>query len=152
MLNGSTLEGQLATAVEALELKGKLLTASAGSFQRSNQTQLWNHTALDVRACYNEIVNLMFESGWPAHMSVVGSFGIGKSNMIPYILRRRWKDNELTQFPVYMHEVDAYSVVAMLVWAKSSMRLQSSFRWRTQFRFVSWPTYFEDRFTWRSLR
>ena len=104
MLSHDSLEAPFAAALEVAELKDKLLTISTGSFRRSQQTELWNNTSLDVRDCYIKIVNLMFERGWPVRMSVIGSSGIGKSNMIPYLLWRRWQDDALCQFPVFVHQ------------------------------------------------
>lgn len=104
MLSSNSMEGEFTTALEGAVLNGKILTANAGSFQFNNRTELWNKTALYVRDCYVEIGDLMFHRGWPAHMTVLGSSGIGKSNMIPYILWRRWNDEELQQFPIYLHQ------------------------------------------------
>ena len=103
-LGDDSLEGQFAAALEVAQLDNDTLVTGKGSFRRNADAELWSPSVLYLRACYVEIVDLMFARGWPARMSLLGSSGIGKSNMLIYLMWRRWQDKELSKFPVYVHQ------------------------------------------------
>ena len=105
-LAADTLEGQFAAALEAAQVVNDTLITDKGSLRRTVKSELWSPTTLYIRACYVEIVDLMFARGWPARMALLGSSGIGKSNMLVYLMWRRWQDKELSNFPVYVHQKD----------------------------------------------
>ena len=44
--------------------------------------------------------------GGEARGDLLGSSGIGKANFIPYFMWRRFQDNELKHFPVFLHRRD----------------------------------------------
>ena len=58
-----------------------------------------------MRDCYKEIADVMLKKK-PHRMSLLGSSGIGKSNFMVYLIWRRFQDDELKEFPVFLHQRD----------------------------------------------
>lgn len=85
-----------------LDESGRMLTTEKGSFKRQSTSEIWNEKKFYIRACYQQIADLMFQKNPPA-MSLLGSSGIGKSNFMIYLIWRRFQDPELSQFPVFLH-------------------------------------------------
>lgn len=100
----SQADVEFAKALDAAVKEGNFLKTAAGSFKRSKDTEVWNEHMFYLRDCYEPIVDLMFERGWPPSMALQGSSGIGLSNMLIYLMWRRWQDPDLSKFPVFVHK------------------------------------------------
>ena len=94
-----------ARALDGAELKGQILKTAKGSFKLEQDSEIWNETKFYVRDCYKEIADIMLKNK-PHRMSLLGSSGIGKSNFAVYLIRRRFQDSELKDFPVFLHRDD----------------------------------------------
>ena len=94
-----------ARALDDAELKGQILKTAKGSFKLEQDSEIWNETKFYVRDCYKEIADIMLKNK-PHRMSLLGSSGIGKSNFMVYLIWRRFQDNELKKFPVFLHRDD----------------------------------------------
>ena len=94
-----------ARALDDAELKGQILNTAKGSFKLEQDSEIWNETKFYVRGCYTEIADIMLKKK-PHRMSLLGSSGIGKSNFIVYLIWLRFQDDELKEFPVFLHQRD----------------------------------------------
>ena len=94
-----------ARALDDAELKGQILKTAKGSFKLEQDSEIWNETKFYVRDCYKEIADIMLKNK-PHRMSLLGSSGIGKSKFMVYLIWRRFQDNELKKFPVFLHRDD----------------------------------------------
>ena len=94
-----------ARALDDAELKGQILKTAKGSFKLEQDFEIWNETKFYVRDCYKEIADIMLKNK-PRRMSLLGSSGIGKSNFMVYLIWRRFQDDELKEFPVFLHRKD----------------------------------------------
>lgn len=68
-------------------------------------SEIWDEKKFYVRSCYEEIANIMLQTKPPV-MSLLGSSGIGKSNFIIYLIWRRFQEDELKNFPVFLYLKD----------------------------------------------
>ena len=91
-----------ALALDDAELKGQILNTAKGSFKLEQDSEIWSETKFYVRDCYREIADIMLKNK-PHRMSLLGSSGIGKSNFMVYLIWRRFQDDELKEFPVFLH-------------------------------------------------
>ena len=94
-----------ARALDDAELEGQILNTAKGSFKLQNVSEIWDEKQFYVRGCYKEIADIMLKETPPV-MSLLGSSGIGKSNFMVYFIWRRFQDDELNQFPVFLHQKD----------------------------------------------
>ena len=94
-----------ARALDDAELKRQILKTAAGSFKLQDVSEIWDEEQFYVRGCYTEIVDIMLKKK-PPLMSLLGSSGIGKSNFMVYLIWRRFQDDELKDFPVFLHQRD----------------------------------------------
>ena len=94
-----------ARALDDAELEGQILKTAKGSFKLEQDSEIWNETKFYVRDCYKEIADIMLKKK-PHRMSLLGSSGIGKSNFMVYFIWRRFQDDELKEFPVFLHQRD----------------------------------------------
>ena len=94
-----------ARALDDAQLEGQILKTAAGSFKLQDVSEIWDEKQFYVRGCYTEIADIMLKKKPPV-MSLLGSSGIGKSNFMVYLIWRRFQDNELKKFPVFLHRDD----------------------------------------------
>ena len=94
-----------ARALDDAQLEGQILKTAAGSFKLEQDSEIWNETKFYVRDCYKDIADIMLKNK-PHRMSLLGSSGIGKSNFMVYLIWRRFQDDELKEFPVFLHRRD----------------------------------------------
>ena len=94
-----------ARALDDAELEGQILKTAKGSFKLQRDSEIWNETKFYVRDCYKDIADIMLENK-PHRMSLLGSPGIGKSNFAVYLIWRRFQDDGLKEFPVFLHRDD----------------------------------------------
>ena len=94
-----------ARALDDAELEGQILRTEKGSFKLEQDSEIWDEKQFYVRDCYKEIADIMLKKK-PHRMSLLGSSGIGKSNFMVYLIWRRFQDNELKDFPVFLHQRD----------------------------------------------
>ena len=94
-----------ARALDDAELEGQILKTAKGSFKLEQDSEIWNETKFYVRDCYKEIADIMLNNK-PHRMSLLVSSGIGKSNFMVYLIWRRFQDDELKEFPVFLHQRD----------------------------------------------
>ena len=91
-----------ARALHDAQLEGQILKTETGSFKLEQDSEIWDEKQFYVRDCYTEIADVMLKSK-PHRMSLLGSSGIGKSNFTVYLIWRRFQDDELKEFPVFLH-------------------------------------------------
>ena len=94
-----------ARALDDAQLEGQILKTAKGSFKLEQDSEIWDETKFYVRDCYKEIADIMLKKK-PHRMALLGSSGIGKSNFMVYLIWRRFQDNELKEFPVFLHQRD----------------------------------------------
>ncbi|CAE7251803.1 unnamed protein product [Symbiodinium sp. CCMP2592] len=94
-----------ARALDDAELDGQILKTETGSFKLEQDSEIWDEKQFYVRGCYTEIADIMFKRK-PHRMSLLGSSGIGKSNFMVYLIWRRFHDDELKEFPAFLHQSD----------------------------------------------
>ena len=94
-----------ARALDDAQLEGQILKTAAGSLKLEQDSEIWNETKFYVRDCYKDIADIMLKNK-PHRMSLLGSSGIGKSNFMVYLIWRRFQDDELKEFPVFLHQRD----------------------------------------------
>ena len=94
-----------AWALDDAELKGQSLNTAKGSFKLQDVSEIWNEEQFYVRGCYKAIADIMLNKKPPV-MSLLGSSGIGKSNFVVYLIWRRFQDDGLKEFPVFLHRDD----------------------------------------------
>ena len=94
-----------ARALDDAQLEGQILKRAAGSFKLQDVSEIWDEKQFYVRGCYTEIADIMLKKKPPV-MSLLGSSGIGKSNFMVYLIWRRFQDDELKEFPVFLHQRD----------------------------------------------
>ncbi|CAE7819719.1 unnamed protein product [Symbiodinium sp. CCMP2592] len=94
-----------AHALDDAQLEGQILKTETGSFKLEQDSEIWDETKFYVRGCYTEIADIMLKTK-PHRMSLLGSSGIGKSNFMVYLIWRRFQDDKLKEFPVFLHQRD----------------------------------------------
>ena len=91
-----------ARALDDAQLEGQILKTETGSFKLQDVSEIWDEKQFYVRGCYTEIADIMLKKKPPV-MSLLGSSG---SNFMVYLIWRRFQDDELKEFPVFLHQRD----------------------------------------------